>query len=200
MGDRCGMSISADSPSNETLNRGPLALLLRRQYEFPFGINTVQFSFSFFIFIFIFHFPGRPNRETGGQTKASLGDSTDVAGVGGRGTVRRLRQQLRWIRFEGEENPCVCGSRFCTQGFNTRIYDYEFCDAHDHHLLGGIPVFTTLSAPCAHQSASASSDRDKMGEADKQKQQFRGQQQDKRRRRQMLSNVPWHQAVQGSTP
>ena len=38
------MSISADSPSDETLNRGPLALLLRRQYEFPFGINAVQFS------------------------------------------------------------------------------------------------------------------------------------------------------------
>ena len=36
------MSISADSPSDETLNRGTLALLLRRQYEFPFGI--VQFS------------------------------------------------------------------------------------------------------------------------------------------------------------
>ena len=44
MGDRCGMSISVDSPSDETLNRGPLALLLRRQYEFPFGINIVQFS------------------------------------------------------------------------------------------------------------------------------------------------------------
>ena len=44
MGDRSGMSISADSPSDETLNRGPLALLLRRQYEFPFGINIVQFS------------------------------------------------------------------------------------------------------------------------------------------------------------
>ena len=47
MGDRSGMSISADSPSDETLNRGPLALLLRRQYEFPFGINTVQFSLFF---------------------------------------------------------------------------------------------------------------------------------------------------------
>ena len=35
MGDRCGMSISADSPSDETLNQ---------QYEFPFGINIVQFS------------------------------------------------------------------------------------------------------------------------------------------------------------
>ena len=44
---RYGMSISADIPSDETLNRGPLALLLRRQYEFPFGnfgINIVQFS------------------------------------------------------------------------------------------------------------------------------------------------------------
>ena len=48
-GDRSGMSISADSPSDETLNRGPLALLLRQQYEFPFGINIVQFSiFSIF--------------------------------------------------------------------------------------------------------------------------------------------------------
>ena len=47
MGDRSGMSISADSPSDETLNRGLLALLLRRQYEFPSGINIVQFSFSF---------------------------------------------------------------------------------------------------------------------------------------------------------
>ena len=43
MGDRSGMSISTDSPSDETLNRGPLAL----QYEFPFGINIVQFSFFF---------------------------------------------------------------------------------------------------------------------------------------------------------
>ena len=50
MGDRSGMSISADSPSDETLNRGPLALLLRRQYEFPFGINIVQFSISIFNF------------------------------------------------------------------------------------------------------------------------------------------------------
>ena len=32
------MSISADSPLDETLNRGPLALLLRRQYEFPLGL------------------------------------------------------------------------------------------------------------------------------------------------------------------
>ena len=44
MGDRSGMSISADSPLDETLIRGPLALLLRRQYEFPFGTNIVQFS------------------------------------------------------------------------------------------------------------------------------------------------------------
>ena len=40
------MSISVDSPSGETLNRGPVALILLRQY--PFGINTVQFSISFF--------------------------------------------------------------------------------------------------------------------------------------------------------
>ena len=43
-----GMSISADSPSDETLNRGPLALLLRRLYGFPFENYILQFSFSFF--------------------------------------------------------------------------------------------------------------------------------------------------------
>ena len=47
MGDRISMSISSDSPSDETLNGVPLALLLRWQYEFPFGINIVQFSFFF---------------------------------------------------------------------------------------------------------------------------------------------------------
>ena len=38
------MSISVDSSSDDTLNRDPLALLLRRQNEFPFGIDIVQFS------------------------------------------------------------------------------------------------------------------------------------------------------------
>ena len=47
MGDRISMSISGDSLSDETLNRGPLALLLMRQYEFPSGIDIVQFSFFF---------------------------------------------------------------------------------------------------------------------------------------------------------
>ena len=42
-----GSNPGLEDPSDETLNRGPLALLLRRQYEFPFGINKVQFSFSF---------------------------------------------------------------------------------------------------------------------------------------------------------
>ena len=45
MNDHISMSISVDSPFDETLNRGPLALHLRRQYEFPFGIDIVQFSF-----------------------------------------------------------------------------------------------------------------------------------------------------------
>ena len=36
------MSISADSPSDDTLG-----LLLQRQYEFIFGINIVQFSIFF---------------------------------------------------------------------------------------------------------------------------------------------------------
>ena len=44
MGDRISMSISADSPLDETLKQGPLAMLLRQQYEFPFGINIVHFS------------------------------------------------------------------------------------------------------------------------------------------------------------
>ena len=44
MGDRSNVSNSADSSSDETLNQGPMALLLWRQYEFPSGINIVQFS------------------------------------------------------------------------------------------------------------------------------------------------------------
>ena len=47
MGDRSIMSISGDSPSDETFNGGPLALLLLQQYQFPFGINIVQFSYFF---------------------------------------------------------------------------------------------------------------------------------------------------------
>ena len=43
MGDCISMLISGYSLSNETLNRDPLALLLRRQYEFPSGIKKVQF-------------------------------------------------------------------------------------------------------------------------------------------------------------
>ena len=48
MGYHFSKSISVDSPLNDTLNRGPLVQLLRRQYEFPFGINIVQFSFLYF--------------------------------------------------------------------------------------------------------------------------------------------------------
>ena len=43
MGDYISMPISVDSPSDETLNRGTLALLLRRQYKFPFGISAIFF-------------------------------------------------------------------------------------------------------------------------------------------------------------
>ena len=49
MGDRSGMSISTDSPLDETLNRGPLVLLLLRQYEFSFGISLVQFFFHLIV-------------------------------------------------------------------------------------------------------------------------------------------------------
>ena len=45
MVDSIGMSLSVDSPSDETLNQGPLTLLLGRRYEFLFRINIVQFSF-----------------------------------------------------------------------------------------------------------------------------------------------------------
>ena len=45
MGGRISMSISVDSPDDETLNHA-LALLLRRQYEFPSGINdSANFTF-----------------------------------------------------------------------------------------------------------------------------------------------------------
>ena len=53
MGDHISMSISVDSHSDETLNQSPLALLLRQQYEFPFGIDIVQFIIhNYFIFVF----------------------------------------------------------------------------------------------------------------------------------------------------
>ena len=48
MGDHISVSISLYSPLDETFNRGPLALLLRRQYEFPFRINIEQFFIIFF--------------------------------------------------------------------------------------------------------------------------------------------------------
>ena len=38
---RISMSISIDSPSDKTLNQGPLVLILWQQYEFPSGINIV---------------------------------------------------------------------------------------------------------------------------------------------------------------
>ena len=45
MDDR--INISVDWLSDEALNRGPLVLLLRRQYEFLFVVNLVQFPFSY---------------------------------------------------------------------------------------------------------------------------------------------------------
>ena len=47
MGARISMSISGDSPSDETLSRGSLALLLQQQYEFPFQIKYSAI-FNFF--------------------------------------------------------------------------------------------------------------------------------------------------------
>ena len=46
MDDRIGITISGDSRPDETLNRGSLALLFRRQYEFPSGI--IQYRAIFF--------------------------------------------------------------------------------------------------------------------------------------------------------
>ena len=48
MDDRTNKSISVDISSDKTINRGLLALLLRRQCEFPFGVNIVKFSISVF--------------------------------------------------------------------------------------------------------------------------------------------------------
>ena len=63
MGDCISMSISVDDPSNETLNQGHLALLLRRQNEFPLRIDIVQFSFFFSILCLSFaDFPIAPVR------------------------------------------------------------------------------------------------------------------------------------------
>ena len=56
MDERISMSISGDSPSNGTLNRGPLDLLLWRQYEFLLGINIMQFSI--FQFSIMHSYPG----------------------------------------------------------------------------------------------------------------------------------------------
>ena len=58
MDDGISMSMSADSLSDETLNQGPLALLIRRQYEFSFWINRMQFS----IFNFFFNAQFAPSR------------------------------------------------------------------------------------------------------------------------------------------
>ena len=81
MGDRSGMSISADSPSDETLNRGPLALLLRRQYEFPFGINIVQFSIFFFrkhVLIFSIFCPLQGQASSGNSVWFDWSSSVDI--------------------------------------------------------------------------------------------------------------------------
>ena len=52
MGDRSSMSKFADSPLDNTLSSGPLALLLRRQYEFPFGIDIASAISKFLFFFF----------------------------------------------------------------------------------------------------------------------------------------------------
>ena len=52
MGDRISMSISVNSPSDETLYNGPLALLLWGEYEFHFGTNLVKFFFKEMLLIF----------------------------------------------------------------------------------------------------------------------------------------------------
>ena len=46
MGDRISMSISGDNLSGEILNRDPLALILRRQYEISPGIDKHVANFT----------------------------------------------------------------------------------------------------------------------------------------------------------
>ena len=57
MGDRISMSKSGDSLSDDPFNRGPLALFLRRQYEFPSWIKINNYSiFIFFPFSVLISF------------------------------------------------------------------------------------------------------------------------------------------------
>ena len=94
MGDRICMSIFVDSPFDETLHRGPLVLLLQRQYEFPFGINLVQFSSFFFsvpvgkttpetneviTVIASDEFPLMPDQFVGQQVEVSSTPASDIS-------------------------------------------------------------------------------------------------------------------------
>ena len=55
MCDRCGMSISADSPTDETLNQGPPGTALWRLYEFPLGLISCNFYIHYHLYsIFAF--------------------------------------------------------------------------------------------------------------------------------------------------
>ena len=82
MGDRSGMPISADSPSDETLNQGPLALILHRQYEFPFGINIVQISIFKFMFLLIMGVESTYQKQTNKQeTNAFLFFSLSIKSI-----------------------------------------------------------------------------------------------------------------------
>ena len=113
MCDRSSMSISADSPLDETLNQlGPLALLLRRQYEFPF----VQFSF----FSFSYRWRWRLKQQQSLLFFFSDEDSTLSIGVAGK--------DLPMNKHPGKHRPSV--------GWHSRMAKIIRNDRSDGNLAG----------------------------------------------------------------
>ena len=94
MGYRISMSIYVDSHSDDTLNRGPLALLLRRQYEFLF------WDWYSAIFIFIFSFECHECRCVNVLIIINIGSGVDCS------------SELHVTMSEGEAITSVSASEF----------------------------------------------------------------------------------------
>ena len=90
MGDRISMLISVDSPSDKTLNRGPLVLLLRRQYEFPQCYFQLIKQGKIIVMIFLFQ-----QRD---QEEISRGDTRKV-----RSRCWEISQQERRSQVQEEK-------------------------------------------------------------------------------------------------